>query len=106
MQLKLASALCKEPNLLVLSPLFDMLDPQMLARVTDDLAKTGSSIIYFSFRNTDIGNDHYLWLGKQKQIITTSQTEFLQHAQNVENEGLAIASAQRKDTTAHHGATD
>ncbi|WP_438727514.1 ABC transporter ATP-binding protein [Parasphingorhabdus sp. DH2-15] len=88
MQLKLASALCKEPNLLVLSPLFDMLDPEMLTRITDNLASKGSSIIYFSFRNAQFGDNAYLWLGKNKQIITNDHGEFMHYALNSVNDGL------------------
>ena len=60
----------------------------MLTRITDNLASKGSSIIYFSFRNAQFGDNAYLWLGKNKQIITNDHGEFMHYALNSVNDGL------------------
>lgn len=71
MALKLAGAIIKRPRILLLTPLFDMLDPDMLLRIGDELAADDTTTIHFTARN--IGGDHtqYFWLGRKEQKIIT-----------------------------------
>lgn len=75
MQLKLAAALLKLPRVLVMAPLFDMLDPAMLRRIADELAPQGTTMIYFSHRNRGGAENRYLWLGREHQALVDSAAE-------------------------------
>jgi putative ABC transport system ATP-binding protein len=67
-QLKLANALLERPRILVLSRLFDLLDPEPLGRAITELrAQAYSTVIYFSNRRVDLGFDHFLYLEAHRQ---------------------------------------
>ena len=68
MQLKLAAAIIAQPRVLVLSQLFDMISEDVLRRSLDRLQQqSGSTIIYFSGRQRNLGYDTYLYLGHKFQ---------------------------------------
>jgi len=75
MQLKLAAAVLKSPSVLVMAPLFDMLDPAMLARVADVCATAGTTMIYFSHRNRGSSSNRFLWLGRREQKLVDTAAE-------------------------------
>lgn len=67
-QLKLANALLERPRILVLSRLFDLLDPEPLQRAIAELREQAySTVIYFSNRRIDLGFDRFLYLEAQQQ---------------------------------------
>lgn len=67
-QLKLANALLERPRILVLSRLFDLLDPEPIERAVAELRQQAySTVIYFSNRNTDLGFDRFLYLEPRQQ---------------------------------------
>ncbi len=67
-QLKLANALLERPRILVLSRLFDLLDPEPLGRAITELrAQAYSTVIYFSNRRIDLGFDRFLYLEAHRQ---------------------------------------
>jgi putative ABC transport system ATP-binding protein len=67
-QLKLANALLEQPRILVLSRLFDLLDPEPLERAIMELrVQAYSTVIYFSNRRIDLGFDRFLYLEAQRQ---------------------------------------
>ena len=67
-QLKLANALLERPRILVLSRLFDLLDPEPIERAVTELrAQAYSTVIYFSNRRTDLGFDRFLYLEPHQQ---------------------------------------
>jgi len=67
-QLKLANALLERPRILVLSRLFDLLDPEPIERAVTELrAQAYSTVIYFSNRRIDLGFDRFLYLEPQQQ---------------------------------------
>ncbi len=72
-QLKLANALLERPRILVLSRLFDLLDPEPIERAVSELrAQSYSTVIYFSNRRIDLGFDRFLYLepGQQRYFDT------------------------------------
>lgn len=72
-QLKLANALLERPRILVLSRLFDLLDPEPIAAAVAELrAQAYSTVIYFSGRRIDLGFDRFLYLeaGRQRYFDT------------------------------------
>lgn len=72
-QLKLANALLEQPRILVLSRLFDLLDPEPIARAVAELrAQAYTTVIYFSNRRIDLGFDRFLYLeaGRQRYFDT------------------------------------
>ena len=72
-QLKLANALLERPRILVLSRLFDLLDPEPIARAVAELrAQAYTTVIYFSNRRIDLGFDRFLFLeaGQQRYFDT------------------------------------
>lgn len=72
-QLKLANALLEQPRILVLSRLFDLLDPEPLERTINELrSQAYSTVIYFSNRRIDLGFDRFLYLeaGRQRYFDT------------------------------------
>ncbi len=67
-QLKLANALLEGPRILVLSRLFDLLDPEPLQRAITQLREQAySTVIYFSNRRIDLGFDRFLYLEAHQQ---------------------------------------
>ena len=67
-QLKLANALLEGPRILVLSRLFDLLDPEPLSRSITALREQAySTVIYFSNRRIDLGFDRFLYLEAHQQ---------------------------------------
>lgn len=76
MRLKLAAAYLKSPNLLILTGLFDMVDPEVLARVRTAMKPSGNTIIQFSYRAEPQPDCRYLWLGVNQQRIVDDPSEF------------------------------
>lgn len=67
-QLKLANALLERPRILVLSRLFDLIDPEPIARAVTELRQQAySTVIYFSNRRIDLGFDRFLYLEAHQQ---------------------------------------
>lgn len=67
-QLKLANALLEAPRILVLSRLFDLLEPEHLSRAITALREQAySTVIYFSNRRIDLGFDRFLYLEAHQQ---------------------------------------
>ncbi len=76
-QLKLANALLERPRILVLSRLFDLLEPEPIARAVAELrAQAYSTVIYFSGRRIDLGFDRFLLLEAQQQTYHDTFDEF------------------------------
>lgn len=76
-QLKLANALLERPRILVLSRLFDLLDPEPIARAVAELrAQAYTTVIYFSNRRTDLGFDRFLYLEPARQRFFDSFDAF------------------------------
>jgi putative ABC transport system ATP-binding protein len=76
-QLKLANALLERPRILVLSRLFDLLDPEPIERTVAELrAQAYSTVIYFSNRRIDLGFDRFLYLEAQQQRTFASFEDF------------------------------
>jgi putative ABC transport system ATP-binding protein len=76
-QLKLANALLERPRILVLSRLFDLLDPEPIERAVAELrAQAYSTVIYFSNRRIDLGFDRFLYLEPDRQRFFASFEEF------------------------------
>ncbi len=72
-QLKLANALLERPRILVLSRLFDLIDPEPLeAAITELRHQAYTTVIYFSNRRIDLGFDRFLYLeaGQQRFFDT------------------------------------
>lgn len=86
-QLKLANALLERPRILVLSRLFDLLDPEPIERAVKELrAQAYSTVIYFSNRRIDLGFDRFLYLEAQQQRYFNTFEEFsaaMNHPGNV-----------------------
>ncbi|QDH34119.1 ABC transporter transmembrane domain-containing protein [Porphyrobacter sp. YT40] len=76
-QLKLANALLERPRILVLSRLFDLIDPEPIARAVNELrAQAYTTVIYFSNRRIDLGFDRFLYLEAHQQRFFGSFEEF------------------------------
>ncbi len=76
-QLKLANALLERPRILVLSRLFDLLEPEPIARAVAELrSQAYSTVIYFSGRRIDLGFDRFLYLEARQQRYFGSFEEF------------------------------
>ncbi|NJO14156.1 MAG: ABC transporter ATP-binding protein [Rhizobiales bacterium] len=76
-QLKLANALLERPRILVLSRLFDLLDPEPIERAIAELrAQAYTTVIYFSNRRLDLGFDRFLYLEARQQRSFSSFEEF------------------------------
>jgi len=76
-QLKLANALLERPRILVLSRLFDLLDPEPIERAVNELrSQAYSTVIYFSNRRFDLGFDRFLYLEPQQQRYFDNFEEF------------------------------
>jgi len=76
MQVKLAAALLSRPEVLVLSPLFDMVPVQWLDKVFAHLRDGDTTLIYFSNRPEAVNADGYLWLGPNQQLIVPDRESF------------------------------
>ncbi len=76
-QLKLANALLERPRILVLSRLFDLLDPEPIeAAVAELRAQAYTTVIYFSNRRIDLGFDRFLYLEAGRQHYFSTFEEF------------------------------
>jgi putative ABC transport system ATP-binding protein len=76
-QLKLANALLERPRILVLSRLFDLIDPEPISRAVTELrAQSYSTVIYFSNRRIDLGFDRFLYLEAHQQRYFANFEEF------------------------------
>lgn len=76
-QLKLANALLERPRILVLSRLFDLLDPEPIERAVAELrSQAYSTVIYFSNRRIDLGFDRFLYLEADRQRFFDTFEEF------------------------------
>ncbi|MFM7379108.1 MAG: ABC transporter ATP-binding protein, partial [Erythrobacter sp.] len=76
-QLKLANALLERPRILVLSRLFDLLEPEPIERAVAELkAQAYTTVIYFSGRRIDLGFDRFLYLEAHQQRSFASFDEF------------------------------
>ncbi|MDT8280557.1 MAG: hypothetical protein RQ806_08430 [Erythrobacter sp.] len=96
--LKLANALLERPRILVLSRLFDLLDPQPLQRAITELREQAySTVIYFSNRQIDLGFDRFLYLEAHQQRYFDNFNDFCAAANHVPlrapglNRGLTAA---------------
>lgn len=67
MLLKLAGAILASPRVLVLSPLYDMLEPEQLARVLAALRPQGTTVLHFTGRPGALAHDAWLHLGETEQ---------------------------------------
>ncbi len=76
MQLKLAAAVLAAPRILLLSPLYDIVNVARLQRALDYFAAQGTTVIMFSNRPEAVTLDGFLWLGSEAQTITASRAEF------------------------------
>ncbi len=91
MELKLANALLAQPKVLVLSPLFDVMQPAHLARVLDRLKASGTTVLLCTVRPGAIELDGWLWLGREEQRRFASAADiqaFL--AEREANRGLQV----------------
>jgi putative ABC transport system ATP-binding protein len=77
LRLKLAGAMLKCPRILILTGLFDMVNPVILQNVRDALHAAGSTMIQFSYRPEPNPDCRYLWLGKSGQQILEDPDEFI-----------------------------
>jgi putative ABC transport system ATP-binding protein len=76
MQLKLAAAILSEPDILVLSPLFDTVPISRLQAVFAHLRKLSTTVLYFSNRPEAIVLDGWLWMGLDRQVLTRDRSIF------------------------------
>lgn len=76
MRLKLASAWLRQPRILVLSPLFDMLPCAYLSAILAAFDGTDTTIIYFTNRADPPELGGYLWVGEQAQRIVADRAAF------------------------------
>ena len=76
MQLRLAAAILAEPRILVLSPLYDMVNQQRLQEALDSFIGKHTTILYFSNRPEDVTLDGYLWLGRSHQAVMDDRASF------------------------------
>ncbi|MFX5705753.1 hypothetical protein ABTE52_22450, partial [Acinetobacter baumannii] len=67
MALKLAGALLARPRVLVLSPLYDLLQPARLAAVLRALRESGTTVLQVTGRPEGLERDGWLWLGQREQ---------------------------------------
>lgn len=78
LRLKLAGAMLKAPRILIMTGLFDMVDPAILADVRSDMRAAGSTVIQFSQRPEQQPDCAYLWLGADSQAIIEDAADFRQ----------------------------
>lgn len=67
MALKLAGAILARPRVLVLSPLYDMLEPERLEQVLAALRPHGTTVLQFTARPDGLARDGWLHLGETVQ---------------------------------------
>jgi ABC-type bacteriocin/lantibiotic exporter with double-glycine peptidase domain len=76
-QLKLANALLEQPRILVLSRLFDLLEPEPLQAAIHELrAHAFTTVIYFSNRSLDLGFDRFLFMEARRQTYFATFEQF------------------------------
>ncbi|MFN3474025.1 MAG: ABC transporter ATP-binding protein [Blastomonas sp.] len=78
LRLKLAGAMLKAPRILIMTGLFDMVDPAILADVRNVMRAAGSTVIQFSQRPDQQPDCAYLWLGADSQAIIEDAADFRQ----------------------------
>ena len=76
LRVKLAGAMLRSPRILILTGLFDMVDPAVLANVRETMRAAGSTVIQFTYQAEPQDACQYLWLGKQSQRIIDDPAEF------------------------------
>lgn len=81
LRLKLAGAILKCPRILIMTGLFDMVDPVTLANVRVVMRAAGSTVIQFSYRAEPQPDCEYLWLGKDEQQLIVDPDLFAQKLQ-------------------------
>lgn len=67
MELKLANALLSRPRVLVLSSLFDLMEPDKLARALAQLRPAGTTVILFTGRPGAVTLDGWVAMGRTRQ---------------------------------------
>lgn len=80
MQLKLAGAILAKPQILVLGPLYDLVD-ELFIKKAIRLIRAGNpnaSIIYFTNRHHDLSFDYYLYVGHEKQTVVNNYRRFFE----------------------------
>lgn len=87
MKLKLANALLARPKMLVLSPLFDLMESDRLAEVLARLASWGTTVLVCTGRPGEIQLDGWLWLGRREQHRFGSYADFNSFLQEREHAG-------------------
>ncbi len=89
MQLKLAGGILAKPRILILGPLFDLVDELYIKKAISFLRKTNpnTTIIYFTNRHHDLNFDSYMYVDYEKQYIVDNYRRFYeikqQHAQTL-----------------------
>lgn len=77
MQLKLAAAILARPRVLILNPLYDLVDEAVLSRTLAHLrADKNNTVLYFSRRKRDLGCDTFLYIRENHQDIFYSYETF------------------------------
>lgn len=103
LQLKLAAAMMAQPRLLVLSQAYDAMPELHLLEALDALQKRcQTTVIYFTYENTDLNFDRYLALGHDKQVIEESY-EALCLDMGLEEHGLRAPVAVYGDDSRNRG---
>lgn len=90
MRLKLAGALLKRPRILILTGLFDMVDPAILATVRASMRPAGTTIIQFSYRAEPQVGCSYFWLGVDGQKIVADPEAFAQLRKAADRKGHPV----------------
>jgi putative ABC transport system ATP-binding protein len=87
MELKLANALLSRPRLLILSPLFDLMEPGKLARVLASLRQAGTTVLLFTGRPEPLHPDRWMLMRHrgQEAFGTLSDLQQSSSAQEVIN---------------------
>lgn len=67
MELKLANAMLSRPRVLMLSQLFDLMDPAKLSRALSSLRQAGTTVILFTGRPGAVDLDRWLLMGAAHQ---------------------------------------
>ena len=67
MELKLANAMLSRPRVLVLSQLFDLMDPGKLSRALSSLRQAGTTVILFTGRPGAVALDRWMLMGATRQ---------------------------------------
>ncbi len=76
MRLKLASAWLRQPRILMLNPLFDMIPSADLSAILAAFDGTPTSIVYFTHRADPPELGGYLWVGEQAQRLVADRAAF------------------------------